>query len=173
MARGQTQSLACAPPEAELQRYTQKPNEDDFEHYTNIARIAFLAGERPLVSSSDVHKPGKALDNSLFNANGRAVKFHQSPHDLKLTLAASGATIIVGVTVNCIAEILISVWYIPGSQTTGNAAQFMEAVFLDIAEAAHWKPPDIPQHFWKARNTPPLESGGFETTLGVSTTSTF
>ena len=30
MARGQTQSLACAPPEAELQRYTQTPNEDDF-----------------------------------------------------------------------------------------------------------------------------------------------
>ena len=110
-----------------------------------------------------MHKPDKALDNSIYNAKGRAVSFHQSKHDLNFTLAASGASMYVGVTVNKIAENLISLWYIPGSQTTGNAAQFMEAVFFDIAEAGHLKPPDIPQQFWKARNTPPLEPGGFET----------
>ena len=77
-----------------------KWEDEIFEHYTNIHRLEVLASKHPLVESVQQHKIDKSLEESRFNAVGRCTHGHQSPWDLKLTLEASGAAMLVGVSVN-------------------------------------------------------------------------
>jgi len=52
------------------------------------------------------HKLNKDHDPKIFNSLGRAVGFHQSPFDLKLTIKGSWATFFVGVSVDgCAADL--------------------------------------------------------------------
>ena len=86
------------------------------EHYTNIHRVAHLAQAHPLVQAVRKHKPEKELDDSRFDLDGRCWKYHQSPWDLHVTLAASGAEMLVGLTTSEAAVHLLSLWWSP----TGN-----------------------------------------------------
>ena len=70
------------------------------EHFTNIHGVEFLAQQHPLVESVQQHNPQKLLGDSTFNKVGRCTKPHQSPWGLKLTLAASDAQMIAGVSAN-------------------------------------------------------------------------
>ena len=134
-----TQPLAGAPAEAELMQVTRRGK--PVVHYTNIHRMKHLASTHPLVSSLTEHKADKAADHSVFDKVGRATKNHQSPFDLKLTLAASGAQMYVGFTVKSVQKDLASMWWAPGKGLQ-NGSEFAKAraIFYDIAEAAHQQP---------------------------------
>ena len=69
-------------------------------HYTSIRRIELLASRHPLVQSQQPHKLEKSLTVPIKDEFGRAKKNHQSPYDIQLTLEASGAQMIVGVSVH-------------------------------------------------------------------------
>ena len=83
-------------------------------HYTSIRHIEFLATQHPLVQSLQPHKLEKSLGVSIKNEFGRAKKGggHQSPYDIQLTLEASGAQMIVGVSVHGVAPGFLGVYYI-------------------------------------------------------------
>ena len=131
---GSTQSLTGAPSEADLQQVVYQGQ--NFEHYSNIHRIKHLASGHPLVA--EVEKLNKPKKGDHHDGIGRCVKGHQSPFDLKLTLAASGATMYVGFTVSAVQYCMASIWWRPGSGsqdvTERDAAR---AVFFDITEAEH------------------------------------
>ena len=93
------QPLAGAPDRAALWRgdYKNKPH----DHFTNIDRIEYIAGRHPAVQSVGIHK-NKAIDPAEFNEIGRATKYHQSRLELEVVIAASGAPMRVGVTVNAV-----------------------------------------------------------------------
>ena len=111
------------------------------EHYSNIHRIQHLASGHPLVAKVEKHKPFMRRDPSEFNSIGRCIKFHQSPWDLKLTLAASGATMYVGFTLNEVRDDLASIWWKPGKGLQNvTERDKARAVFFDITEAEHQQP---------------------------------
>ncbi len=117
---------------------------EEMEHFTNIHRMAHLAANHPLVEVVEPHKLGKALDRSEFDETGRCTKFHQSPWDVKLILAASGASMLVGVTVHNIHPDLLSLWWQPlgrEGELTPQTLLLMDAIFFDICEAEHRVPP--------------------------------
>ena len=130
---GSTEPLAGAPLEAALQQVVYQGQ--NFEHYSNIHRIKHLASGHPLVAEVEKLKKPKGDHH---DGIGRCVKGHQSPFDLKLTLAASGATMYVGFTVSAVQYCMASIWWRPGSGsqdvTERDAAR---AVFFDITEAEH------------------------------------
>ena len=132
-----TQPLAGAVPEADL--FMCESQGRQVEHYTNIARIHHLALEHPMVRSTQLHKLSKARDPSVFNAVGRATKYHQSSYDLKLITAASGASMIVGSSVNGAKADLLSLWWRPSPEMLDHDAGVAlgEAIFFDIMEALH------------------------------------
>ena len=144
-----TQSLTGAPPEANLFKYIDSKTTEEKEHYTNIHRVQHLATGHPLVQNVEQIKTEKALDPSLFRDDGRCIKYHQSPWDLKLTLAASGAQMIVGVTVNNVAASLLAGWWQPSGSNSTQQLELMEAIFLDIMEADHVQPAHIAQRLWE------------------------
>ena len=127
---------ACRPP---LQKW--------HEHWTNIHRIRFLAERHPQIEWVKKHKESKAFDPSDFDSNGRAEKYHQSPFDLAIGLAASGAEMHVGVTTNKVSKEdsaehrggLIALWWRGPNAPRLHAVA--EAVFFDICELVH-KIPD-------------------------------
>ena len=136
---GQTKPLAGAPSDADLQQVVYRGQ--NMEHYSNVHRIQHLASGHPLVAKVEKHRPRMGLDPSEFNSIGRCIKFHQSPWDLKLTLAASGATMYVGFTVFQVRDDLASIWWVPAKglqdETERSKAR---AVFFDITEAEHQQP---------------------------------
>ena len=76
-----------------------------------------------------------------FNSVGRAASNHQSPFNLKLTFAASGATMYVGFTVNDCAPHLADIWWRPGEGLQNKPEEERaRAIFYDIAEAMHQQP---------------------------------
>ena len=91
------------------------------EHWTNIQRVEFIARRHPLISSVEKHKADKALHPTDFNKRGRTCSGHQSPYDLQIVLAASGARMGVGITGNGVAKIhtpeqpggLLALWWRP------------------------------------------------------------
>ena len=136
---GSTEPLAGAPLEAALQQVVYQGQ--NFEHYSNIHRIQHLASGHPLVAQVVPHRVHRDPP-SAFNSIGRCVAFHPSPWDLKLTLAASGATMYVGFTVNAVRDDLACMWWRPGSGLQDVTEYFKaRAVFFDIAEAEHQQPP--------------------------------
>ena len=91
------------------------------EHWTNIQRVEFIARRHPLISCVEKHKADKSLHPSNFNVWGRTNTGHQSPYDLQIVLAASGARMGVGITGNGVAKIhtpeqpggLLALWWRP------------------------------------------------------------
>ena len=84
------------------------------EHFHSIDRIAELAMSHPEVAEVQKHN----LHNQQyerFDETGRATRYHQSPWDLKLRLAATGATMYVGYTVNGAGAGMANIWMCPGS----------------------------------------------------------
>ena len=114
------------------------------QQYTNIHRIECLARSHPLVWMVQRHKETKALDKSKYDKFGRAVKFHQSPHDLRLSLG-SRVEMLVGCSVNGAGQGLLSLWWsaAPKCKHTPEQESLARAVFLDLAEAAH----DVPSMY--------------------------
>ena len=108
------------------------------QHYTNIHRIECLARSHPLVLKVEYHNPHKAADPSTFDQWGRAVKFHQSPHDLRLAVG-SRVEMLVGCSVQGAAQGLLSLWWCAaaGYQLTKEQESLAQAVFFDLVEAAH------------------------------------
>ena len=110
------------------------------QHYTNIERVRSLAMLHPLIDEVEEHKTEKGLDKTLKNAFGRALKGHQSQHDLKFILAASGATMRCGVSVHKARDDLLSLWWAPGGNADELQTKLCEAIFYDVMEAAHLVP---------------------------------
>ena len=110
------------------------------EHWTNIHRMMELADRHPEVQFVVKHKESKKLDASQFDQNGRAQRFHQSNFDLQLGLAATGAAMYVGVTVNGITSKdtehhqggLIALWW--SAPNNPSIVSVAEAIFFDITE---------------------------------------
>ena len=83
--------------------------------------MEFVARRHPLIESVMQHKVNKSLDPSDFNKWGRTNTGHQSPYDLQIVLAASGARMGVGITGNGVAKIhtpeqpggLLALWWRP------------------------------------------------------------
>ena len=75
------------------------------QHWTNILRVRFFAEQHPMADCVTVYKPHKQEEYnrySTFDAYGRCTYYHQSPYDLRLTVGASGATVVVGITVHTV-----------------------------------------------------------------------
>ena len=144
VARGGTQPLAGAPEEADLTQVMYRG--EPMEHYTNIHRIENLARSHPLVELVIFHGGHRARDQSWpeFDTLGRCTSYHQSPYDLKLTLAATGATMYMGFTVHAVMHDLACIWWSPGrgmqNDTRGDVRDMARAIFLDLAEIAHQQP---------------------------------
>ena len=154
-----SQTLSGAPATADL--FTCSWRDQEVMHYTNIHRVQHLAEKHPLVAMVGQHKMEKALDPAEFNNIGRCKKFHQSPWDLKVTLAASGAEMVVGVSVNGAASELLSTWWRPIGQFDEKALHFMEAIFFDIVEGDHLEPQEVPEHLWQTTGARPFGHGVF------------
>ena len=114
------------------------------QHYSNIFRVECLARSHPLVWMVQRHKETKALDKSKYDKFGRAVKFHQSPHDLRLSLG-SRVEMLVGCSVNGAGQGLLSLRWsaAPKCKHTPEQESLARAVFLDLAEARH----DVPSMY--------------------------
>ena len=117
-----TENLVLSPDEANLQRFITPCQKFWREHWTNIHRIKALAERHPEVGTVENHKElQKARDKSEFDENGRAIRNHQSPFDLLLTLAATGAAMYVGVTANKVQTLpTFPRWRRPSSLTSAS-----------------------------------------------------
>ena len=93
------------------------------------------------------HKVQKELDESIFDDVGRAVHGHQSMFDLKICLAATGAVMQVGCTVNSTVANSISLWWAPQKPWTEADQLKMCAIFHDITEMAHLTPAECASLF--------------------------
>jgi hypothetical protein len=130
------------------------------EHFHSIDRIAELAMSHPEVA--EVQKHNLQFDLSEFDETGRATRYHQSPWDLKLRLAATGATMYVGYTVNGARAGMANIWMRPGSGLQKKADREMaRIVFYDIAEAEH-KEPVLGGDYWRQawETVAPMKSMG-------------
>ena len=102
------------------------------QHYTNIFRVECLARSHPLVNKVELHKTSKSRDKATFDDFGRAKKFHQSPHDLRLSLGSS-------VAIDDTSHTLLSLWWQPagGCRLTKEQESLAQAVSFDLVEAVH------------------------------------
>ena len=97
-----------------------------------------------MISHVEKHNAGKMRDEAAFyDAKGRSQKGHQSPFDLKITLASSGAQMRVGWTVNDMHPELAAVWYAAKGKHDMTKGGIMEAIFCDLAEAVQWEPDEL------------------------------
>ena len=116
----------------------------DTEHVTNIARMEALLGRHPEVGEVRKYKTQKALDLSILNADGRCRGHsgdgHQSPHDLRVSLAATGAVMELGCTVNKVKANSICLWWKPHAPFSVADQDKMCAIFFDVTEVAHLTP---------------------------------
>ena len=113
-------------------------------HYTSIWRIWYLAAKHPFVDEAEQVKKPPATHN-VDRETGRATKGHQSEFNISITLAASGAKMLVGLTANATNKSLLALWWSPGKGcfTDHNQLAIAESIFYDIAEAEH----KVPQMF--------------------------
>ena len=131
VVRGGTTGLTV---NAVLQQFPEDPasgGPKTQQHFTNIHRIECLARSHPLVRKVELYNPAKALDDSKYNNFGRAVAYHQSPHDLLLSLGSS-VGMVVGCSVNGARAGLLSLWWSPakGCKLTQEQESLAQAVFL-------------------------------------------
>ena len=114
-----------------MQRASDDPGGPQTQHhYTNIHRAECLERSHPLVLVVDLNKPGMARESSVRNIFGRALRYHQSPHDLRLTVG-SGMGMLVGCSVNGARLGLLSLWWstAPGCKLTREQESLARAVF--------------------------------------------
>ncbi len=113
------------------------------QHYTNIHRIARLASCHPMAISQEPFELAVGLGRrqATFNSVGRAIEFHQSHFDLRLSLA-NRVAMIVGRSVDGARQDLLRLWWGPfgGCELTSEQESLAQAVFFDVAEAAHEVP---------------------------------
>ena len=146
------------------------------EHYSNIFRMEQLLLSHPQVSQVRRHKTHKAKDPSQFDNIGRCYKHHQSPHDLEVTIAASGATFYVGFTVNDVHQDLVALYWQHGKGMKNEAEQMKaRAIFYDIAEAEH-QTPQLSLHWSDAwaqtyKNPAVVGTGASSSSAGTSSSS--
>ena len=110
-------------------------------HFHSIYRLEALAKHHAYLIDVKRHKmKEKDDDPSEFDDIGRCTRHHQSPFDLKLTIA-SGATFIVGYSVHGVKEGLASIWWkrCQGMQDR-NQRELARAIFFDLAEVEHIEP---------------------------------
>ena len=119
------------------------------EHFHSIDRIAEAATSHPEVAEVEKHNLRKQYDLSEFDETGRATRYHhQSPWDLKLRLAATGATMYVGYTVNDAIATMAKIWWHCGSGLRNSVdRETARMIFYDIAEAQHKQP--ILGDYWR------------------------
>ena len=114
-------------------------NGKEMERYTNIERMGVLARSHPLVSAVSLHCAYRLRPSSAFEAvQGKTI-------DLKIELAASGATFFTGCTVVKAAEGLLSLWWMPSHcfHLSKGQREQMQAVFFDITEAMRFTPTEF------------------------------
>ena len=97
---------------------------------------------------------------AVYDEKGRSQKGHQSPFDLKITLASSGAQFIMGWTVNDMHPELASVWYAAKGKGDIRKGGITEAIFCDRADAVHWEPDELKGKL--KRRISQLNSGAFQ-----------
>ena len=115
------QPLAGPTPEVDGIRGTQpwRRDSDNTEHVTNIDRMRALLAKHPQVAGVETTKDYKANDPQTLEANGsgrckgKDGAGHQSPFDLHAYLAASGAKMELGCTVNVVKARSIALWWKP------------------------------------------------------------
>ncbi len=116
------------------------------QHYTNIRRIARLADCHPMVIS---HEPfelavGPGRRQATFNVADRATEFHhQSQFGLLHLSLANRVEMIVGCSVGGANQDRLSLQWGPfrrRQQLTSDQESMAQAVFFDLAEAAHKVP---------------------------------
>ena len=102
-------------------------------YYTDIYRMELLAQSHPLVLTVERHDFGRPL--------------RVSPFDLRLTVV-SCARMLVGCSFDGARDGLLSLWWAPagGFKLTVGQESVAQAVFFDLAEAAH----DVPGKYQKA-----------------------
>ena len=114
------------------------------EHVTNIARMEALLELHPEVGEVTKYKIQKALDISVFTKDGRCRGHsgdgHQSPHDLRVSLAATGAVMELGCTVNNVKAHSIALWWKPHAPFSEADQDKMCAIFRDVMEQVHVTP---------------------------------
>ena len=125
--------------------------------------------KHPFVDNVQVHKLEKQNDHSKLDEQGRCTKYHQSPWDLRITLAASGAQMDFGITVNKTNKNLFSLWYKPTGKSS-HAEKQMEAIFFDLCEAQHKTPPEFAGHCCVQVKIDTSASGAFRTMWAAYTT---
>ena len=139
----ETHSLKGLSEQMALYRYREPGSKGgrprQMERFTNIHEIQHLANKHPAIGNVELHCANKQDDPKMFNEKGRALKYHQSPWNLRVTLAAFGASMLVGLTVNDTNKDLISIWYCP-CKGSSKVLHLMHIVFCDIVRAEHvWR----------------------------------
>ena len=106
-----------------------------YEVYTNVFRIMQLASSHPAIEDCDSVQINKATETRvLCSRTMRALKGHQAPFNLKLTLAASGATFYMGLSAQGVAPNMLKLWYGTGRRCDADRRQLIRAVFSTFAK---------------------------------------
>ena len=98
---------------------------------------------------------------AVYDEKGRSQKGHQSPHDLKITVASSGANFIMGWTVNDLKGDLGALWYTAPGGHEKTKGSMIEAIFGDLTEAFHWEPKELKGNLYKCTSKL-IHSGAFQ-----------
>ena len=145
-----TWSLAAASdaPGGGLMTYTKPPGAASgalWMHSTSVFRMQHLAETHPLVTSiaQSKHSEQKLKEITTYNEFGRATKYHQSPYDLELEIAAPGAKPVMEMayTVNNVSsELGCAWWHWPGgAHMLPEHAELCDAVFYDLCGLTPFK----------------------------------
>ena len=109
---------------------------------TNIFRMEALLCKPPQVS--DVGRCLKGFHKPVFDTDGRCRGHkgdgHQSPFGLRVTLTASGATMVLGCGVNRIKADSMALWWHPFGHFTAEDQDKMVGIFGDVTEVVHLTP---------------------------------
>ena len=104
------------------------------QHYTNITRMEQLARLHPFVGGV---KHINATSTEDFDEACRTTRQFQSPWDLQILLAASGASIGTGCKVMNTHKSLLTLWWTPALAASERQTAKLQVVFFDITEAMH------------------------------------
>ena len=108
------------------------------EHVSNIARMEALLREHPLVEWVEQFKNEEKATTATAKdaATGRATKGHQSPNDVRIFLAATGAKMELGCTANRIKIDSLGLWWKPINPFSKEDQEKMHLIFFDVTEVA-------------------------------------
>ena len=108
------------------------------EHVSNIARMEALLRRHPLVELVEQFKNEEKATTATAKdaATGRATKGHQSPNDVRIFLAATGAKMELGCTANRIKNDSLALWWKPVNPFSEEDQEKMHLIFFDVTEVA-------------------------------------